>query len=627
MNKVYLFVLILLSASFTGCIEDPSGLEVEETSVLEGENYSTLSRATEYDSLDDCTNGGVIIEYGIDENGNGTLEDTEVDGQHIVCHGRDGVNGENGEDGDDGEGGEDGADGAPGGFTSDSLLTRIDDPNLSLDCDLGGRVFSYGLDNGLGTGILANGLLEDDEIIASSIFCTRSTIGLVTDLTIGNASTEFEQHTNYQLGENIIYELNTFDIGNELWIFDINTGLLSPLKDINPGQNSSNPTVLLVVDDWLYFTADDGMHGNELWMTDGTEGGTMIVDDMTEGEGSTTVRHLTYFGDTFYFESSDNNFGTELFKWNLSTGKELVRDIFPGNNSYGIPMGSYPQSFAECDGILYFTARDSQIYSDSNYELWKTDGTEEGTVMVKDISDSQSYIGYKTCFGDRLYFRANDWVHGKELWKTDGTEEGTVMVKDINNGSYSSDPSSLIIMEDILYFQATNGTSGYELWKTDGTEGGTVMIKDINTDGSSYPQSFIIFREELYFIASDGTSGRELWKTNGTEEGTKMIKDIYPGENYSIDSNSFGNAVIINSPLGDFLYFSATDGVYGYEPWKSDGTAEGTVLVKDLIYGPGSSYPYHFVGLNEILVFIAEDDFYGTELHWNRVQETEIYYS
>ena len=144
MNKVYLFVLVLLSASFTGCIESED-IPVEEETDVEEENssnienepkYSTISRATEYDSLNDCPNGGVIIEYGIDENGNGTLEDTEVDGQHVVCHGRngvDGVDGEDGDDGADGEHGDDGADGEDGedgensGLSDDTLLTRIDE--------------------------------------------------------------------------------------------------------------------------------------------------------------------------------------------------------------------------------------------------------------------------------------------------------------------------------------------------------------------------------------------------------------------------------------------------------------------------------------------------------------------
>ena len=33
-----------------------------------------------------------------------------------------------------------------------------------------------------------------------------------------------------------------------------------------------------------------------------------------------------------------------------------------------------------------------------------------------------------------LYFSANDNAHGQELWKSDGTAAGTVMVKDINPG-------------------------------------------------------------------------------------------------------------------------------------------------------------------------------------------------
>ena len=92
MNKVYLFVLVLLFASFTGCIESEDlPIEEEDSSNIEDEpKYSTISRTTEYDSLDDCPNGGVIIEYGIDENGNGTLDDAEVDGDVVICHGQDG---------------------------------------------------------------------------------------------------------------------------------------------------------------------------------------------------------------------------------------------------------------------------------------------------------------------------------------------------------------------------------------------------------------------------------------------------------------------------------------------------------------------------------------------------------
>ena len=45
-----------------------------------------------------------------------------------------------------------------------------------------------------------------------------------------------------------------------------------------------------------------------------------------------------------------------------------------------------------------------------------------------------------TAVGDTLFFTADDGVNGNELWKSDGTEAGTVLVKDINPGSGSSSP-------------------------------------------------------------------------------------------------------------------------------------------------------------------------------------------
>ena len=69
-------------------------------------------------------------------------------------------------------------------------------------------------------------------------------------------------------------------------------------------------------------------------------------------------------------------------------------------------------------------------------------------------------------------------MNGIELWKSDGTDTGTVMVKDINaNGS--SDPNNIIAINDTLYFSGSDGIDGFELWKSDGTDVGTELIKDI----------------------------------------------------------------------------------------------------------------------------------------------------
>ena len=75
---------------------------------------------------------------------------------------------------------------------------------------------------------------------------------------------------------------------------------------------------------------------------------------------------------------------------------------------------------------------------------------------------------------------------GNELWKSDGTAAGTVLVKDIVTTSYyygsSSYPSGLTAVGGTLFFTAVTRDTGTELWKSDGTAAGTVLVKDINTD-------------------------------------------------------------------------------------------------------------------------------------------------
>jgi ELWxxDGT repeat protein len=76
----------------------------------------------------------------------------------------------------------------------------------------------------------------------------------------------------------------------------------------------------------------------------------------------------------------------------------------------------------------------------------------------------------------------------------------------------------------------------------------------------------------LYFSADDGASGYELWKSDGTAAGTVRVKDISAGASSSTP--------FYLTNVGGTLYFSANDGVSGNELWKSDGTETGTVPVR-----------------------------------------------
>jgi ELWxxDGT repeat protein len=103
-------------------------------------------------------------------------------------------------------------------------------------------------------------------------------------------------------------------------------------------------------------------------------------------------------------------------------------------------------------------------------KLWKSDGTPTGTVRVKDIYPgvAGSAAGNLFIAADKLYFSADDGIHGRKLWQSDGTPEGTFMVADICSGACSSLPTSLslwnTLWQSTLFFQADDGVHGAELW-------------------------------------------------------------------------------------------------------------------------------------------------------------------
>ncbi|MBL7743072.1 MAG: T9SS type A sorting domain-containing protein [Chitinophagaceae bacterium] len=277
----------------------------------------------------------------------------------------------------------------------------------------------------------------------------------------------------------------------------------------------------------------------------------------------------------------------------------LIKDINPGS------AGSNVCFLTRINSTVFFAANDGI----NGMELWKSDGTEAGTVMVKDINSgsSSSSIGYLTNVNGTLFFVAGNGVNGVELWKSDGTTAGTVMVKDIRTGSMSSNPSALANVNGTLFFAANDGVNGTELWKSDGTAGGTVIVKDINpASASAYPRCIAAINDKLFFAADNGVNGSELWVSDGSAAGTFIVKDMWPGSAGSYPSNLI--------TTNGILFFSASDGSNGTELWKSDGTPLGTVMLKDIWPGSGESMPSGFRNVNGTLFFSADNGTNGTEL-------------
>lgn len=450
----------------------------------------------------------------------------------------------------------------------------------------------------------------------------------------------------------------------ELWVSDGTSAGTMMVKDINPGNTSgSYPTNFKFINGTLFFTASTANEGRELWRTDGTNAGTYLVKDIIPGSvgGFTTAAQFSYDthyfnvvwenGADFYFTANNNasapggSYTNDIELWKsdgTNGGTFMVKDIYAGST-----QSSYPADFKLINGTLFFTAESAT----AGRELWKTDGTANGTVLVKDIISGNvggftvaSQFAYDShAFqvvwqsGNKFYFTANNWASAPggtytndiELFESDGTDAGTVMLKDIYAGNtYGSDPTDFTVINGTLYFTATSNLYGRELWKTDGTNAGTEMVKDIksgNVGGFTTAQQFgyyfhsfrVVWQtgNTFYFTANSNalyspssyTNDLELWKSDGTSGGTMMVKDIYAGNTNGSEPYDFN---VINGAL----YFSAYNNISGRELWKSDGTTTGTILVKEIASGNlgGLSYgaQFGYYGYPFYSPFSIGNDFY-----------------
>lgn len=371
-------------------------------------------------------------------------------------------------------------------------------------------------------------------------------------------------------------------------------------------ENKNENSAVLSSDtgDISLFAANDGTNGAELWSSDGTEIGTVLLKDIntTASTGSSPsvidnygpIRSVVLNG-FVYFSATDATHGTELWKSDgTEAGTVLVKDI-------NIPGSSSPTQFTLFNNAIYFSADDGI----NGNELWKTDGTESGTVLVPgiDLAMTSSATPLAASSNVLFFYISNSYTSKAELWATDGTSTG--LVKEI--GTNINMP---VVLNNTLYFQGTDTTYGEELWLSNGTLSGTTIIKDINPGtNNSTPIQLVAFNNKIYFQANDGTNGYELWVSDGTSGGTTMVENLAAG---SADSNP--NDMIV---FGSKLYFSANNLTNGKELFALDATGTTIELVKDINTTPNISewsQPDNFIEFNNNLYFRANNGENGYEL-------------
>lgn len=530
---------------------------------------------------------------------------------------------------------------------------------------------------------------------------------------------KFFSKDQFCLIENTLYfPGNDPDFGTELWKSDGTLAGTVRVTDIAGGTQSSDPDNLVAVNGSIYYLASDSNGIRSLWKTDGS--GTLQVFSFPGGSDQFN-KHLKLFefqSNLYFFSNSSDYFdgkSEQIWRTDTSTGKtfqytninipsktvelhstnkniffitktttgyelwkidetemgaSMVRDIWPGESGGLAHFSQSDQPIVASIGkVLIFSARNAN----QGIELWRSDGTRSGTFLVKDIetrttlgsqpkflmnindfvlfsafiNDLDEYSGdghnviystnanktYKlaefssqakirnvTFFKNEVYFTVSDF--GTKLWKTDGTPAGTRLIKDTANLPIPvepdiSDSAWMIVLNGLLLFAADDLRAGAELWRSDGTSSGTYLVKDIKPGkGHSLPwtESYFtpyfyshveILNGAAYFPANDGVHGEELWRTDGTREGTYLVKDIFEGES--------GSQIGWLTKFNNNLYFSAKSENSYSVLWKTDGTSSGTLPVQDAPREMTAHYPGSFKVINNNLYFITKKNY--DELH------------
>lgn len=341
--------------------------------------------------------------------------------------------------------------------------------------------------------------------------------------------------------------------------------------------NVRDPGNIAAANGLAFFSTSANDQGRELWVSDGTASGTRLVKDIVEGADSSNPFGFAALGDKVLFSAKAGERDVLWVTDGTASGTTMLSEVQPQSTSTG--------TFFVLGGRAFF--RGNTVGQGS--ELWVTDGTADGTALFKDINPAV-FNGWGEGgapekflrFGDKLIFQANDGVTGRELWATDGTEAGTVLVKDIYPGSDSSDAQYFHQIGDNFVFRAGDGIHDNELWVSDGTPDGTRLLKDIHPSGHGDPlSSAAAFSHIAATMREGGTAATTITATD-VENDTRSFS-IAGGADaalFTIDSAT-GALAFAAAPRHAAPADTGHDNIYDVRVQVTDGNG-GTagVMVK-----------------------------------------------
>ncbi len=368
------------------------------------------------------------------------------------------------------------------------------------------------------------------------------------------------------LEDRLFFRANDGIAGEELWMFSASEGA-SLAADVAPGSGGSLPDSLAAMNEKLYFGASNGIVGQTLWVYDPSniETDAELISPADGESQLTTPSALMPVNGKLYFTANDHPAsGSRQDLWLYDAAADAVGSRLLADFNYRVP-----RNFAVLDGKLYFTRQNDQFGTD----LWVHDSAATDlppAVLLPDIALNE--IPGLLSFSGRLYTVGSDRQnqYGSELRAFDPStpDAGFVLVADMVPGRDGSSPWSLTELDGKLYFTAGNDAYGRELWVYDPTlpESAPTLIEDIvpGSTGSD-PSDLVALDGRLYFNLSTENRLQRLMVFDPANSSA--------GVSLAMDSDAYPDIDSIRPWATAFdgaLYFLAGDSAHGNELWAYD---------------------------------------------------------
>lgn len=384
---------------------------------------------------------------------------------------------------------------------------------------------------------------------------------------------------------------------------------------IASGNDSSNPMFFTEYNGELYFNARgtnvSGI-GNELYKTNGTQAGTSLVMNLNPNfSGSSYPSNFTVFNGELYFTADDGVHGRELFKTDGIT-ITLVKDINVGSGSSSNHSDNM-MAMLEENGLLYFFAEDT---SGTGYDLWKTDGTEAGTIKVSELNTNE-VTGLNLNFkklGNSLYFVYTDSnTSHREIYKYEPLSSNQTSVLNVYPSNNSSGYGYLTIFDNKLFAVADG-----KIYYTNGATNGFVVL---GTNGITAFNKLTVLNDGLFFFGNSSTNGNQdvykcFYNPAENDYRVQLVYDFNAGGSGFLNplpGSLSDNGIPYFTSLNNKLYFTAREqsspnGGLVYQIYETDGTTTQIAIPVTHSGSPSSRPIYWITANNNKLYFLMSGD-------------------